>query len=135
MDRAALRFIEMLDDDRLGADGLPLVDVAMKFRLFERGSSWLAQRHKLKPQGEDSEGSGIRSMREWMADPESVAALDQVMFERLGYVKVPEKTKGRPPKAHAAVRERYKEHAQAAKADTLAGSGWSKMLQAKDDEQ
>lgn len=130
MDRQALRLIEVLEDERKGDDGEPLVDPQTKMALFKMGQEWLMKRHKLRPdRDDDSEGDGVKDMRQWMSGPEGAKALEQTILD-MGFVKVPPKKNGRPTKAEAAVRERYKEYKDSAMAavDKDDDSGWQKSL-------
>lgn len=133
MDKAALTFIEMLNDDRKDEDGNPLVDVAMKFKLFEKGQDWLIRRQKLRPKGDESEGEGIKDMRLWMSDPATREVLKATMFEE-GFVVVPQKKNGRPKKAEEPVHQRYREFKDSQKAEENANddSGWAGMLSKED---
>lgn len=129
MDRAALRFIEMLDDESKDDDGNPLIDTAMKFKLFDKGQDWLTKRQRLKPTGSETEGSGITDMRAWMTDDKAKKALEDTIFE-MGFVKAPAKHVGRPRVEERPVRERFKAHQDAKKAEAGANddSGWEGLL-------
>lgn len=128
MDREALRWIEMLDNDAVDDDGFPVVSIELRFKMFEKGQDWLIKRQKLRPK-DDTEGQGITDMRSWMSDPHVEQWLDQMMFDR-GYVKMPEIKPGRPGAAQRPIRERYKQFTDATKAAKGANdsSGWDKML-------
>lgn len=127
MDRQALRFIEMLNDDTKDDEGHPLYDLSTKMKVFQIGQDWLIRRQKLKPTSTETEGQGITDMRSWINDPGVRSDLDRLMFEA-GYVKAPEKKPkgGRPRVEERPVRERYKAFQEAAKADD--DSGWQALL-------
>lgn len=129
MDRQALRFIEMLDSDAQDSDGNPLYSIELKLKLFDKGQEWLNRRKKLRPPEDETEGAGIRDMREWISDPAKRGDLRSVLFEA-GVVLAPDHKSGRPTKAEAVVRARFKDHKQAEK---LGGEpppdlGWQDML-------
>lgn len=129
MDRTALRLIDMLDDDSTDSEGTPTVSIEMKLKLFDKGQEWLNRRKKLRPPEDETEGAGIRDMREWISDPAKRGDLRSVLFEA-GVVLAPDHKSGRPTKAEAVVRARFKDHKQAEK---LGGEpppdlGWQDML-------
>jgi hypothetical protein len=129
MDRAALKWIEMLDNDELGEDGELKIPIELRFKLFEKGQDWLVRRKKLKPV-DDSEGEGITDMRAWINNPAMQEMLDQMMFDR-GYVKLPPRKKGRPTAAESLVRDRFKtfnDESKAAKGHND-DSGFKKLLE------
>lgn len=136
MDRQALRFIEMLNDETKDEDGSEKVDIQLKMKLFQMGQDWLIRRRKLRPESEDgTEGDGVRDMRSWINDPGTRSVLEQAMFDA-GFVKAPAKKNGRPTKAEAAARQRYKEYTSAEAAETGRNddSGWAELIEGSDDE-
>lgn len=126
MDRQALRFIEMLNDDTNDEDGHPVYDLTTKMKVFQIGQDWLIRRQKLKPSATETEGSGITDMRSWINDPSVRSELDRLMFES-GYVKMPEKKPrgGRPRVEERPVRDRFKQFNEAVEADD--DSGWEAL--------
>lgn len=130
MDRAALYFISILDNDEKDEDGNDKYDIQLKMKLFDKGESWLTKRKKLRPSTEGVEGEGITDMRAWINEPGNREALKTVMFEE-GFVKIPEPKVGRPKKQEEVVRERYKAHKDAAKAkpDPNDDSGWKGLME------
>lgn len=136
MDRQALRFIEMLNDESLDADGNDKVDIQLKMKLFAMGQDWLIRRKKLRPiSADETEGEGVRDMREWINNPEARTALEQAMFEA-GFVKAPVKKNGRPTKSEAAVRERFQAYKETKGAESAKNddSGLAAMLAVGGDE-
>lgn len=129
MDRAAHRFIEMLDSDEKDDEGEDKISIEMRFKLFEKGQDWLVRRQKLRPQKVETEGQGVRDMREWISNPDAMAQLDEAIFAR-GFVKVPEKKTGRPRKEDMPIRERFKTFKDGATAEQSAkdDSGWQGLL-------
>lgn len=130
MDRQALRFINMLDDEEQDSDGNPRVSIEMKLKVFDKGQEWLTKRQKLRPaRAEEMEGAGIRDMRLWMNDPAKREEMRE-MFEAVGVVVMPDAKVGRPTLKEKARREKYK----AAKTQIENGgepppdAGWREML-------
>ena len=130
MDRTALKFIDLLNDDSVDDEGRPNVDIAMKFKLFDKAEAWLTKRQKLKPSDHSVEGAGITDMRSWMSDPVAKKALEATIFE-MGFVKVPDKKPGRPRKEDLPARERYNKFTTAKKAEEGAqdDSAWTALLE------
>ena len=130
MDRQARRFIDMLEDETVDEDGSLKISIEMRFKLFDKGQSWLTQRAKLRPAGMESEGAGIADMRASMDDPAFLENLDKIMFERLGYVKVPPNRGGRPRNEDKPARERFKafKEDQTKTEQKQDDRGWQKLL-------
>lgn len=127
MDRQALRFIEMMDNTGTNDDGFDVVSIDLKLKLFDKGQAWLEKRKKLRPEVEEVEGRGIKEMREWISDPNRKDELRQFLFDA-GAVLVPDRKNGRPTKAAAEVRSRFKEHKDSGKTIQEPGSGWTDLL-------
>jgi hypothetical protein len=129
MDRQALRFIEMLDSDEKDEHGAALYSIELKLKLFDKGQEWLNKRKKLRPTPEETEGAGIRDMREWISDPNRRQMLRDTLFDA-GVVLAPDAKTGRPTKAQAVVRERFKDHKDAQKNGGAPppDAGWQKMI-------
>lgn len=127
MDRQALRFIEMLNDDTRDEDGHAVYDLQTKMKVFQIGQDWLIRRQKLKPAAAETEGSGIADMRAWINDPSARSAIEQMVFEA-GFVKMPEKKPkgGRPRVEERPVRERFKKFEEAQRGDD--DSAWAGLL-------
>lgn len=131
MDRQALRFIDMLNDETKDESGAERYDIQLKMKLFQMGQDWLIRRKKLRPGQEgEGEGEGIRDMRSWIADPGTRSILEQAMFDA-GFVKAPAKKNGRPTKAEAAARQRYKDYTAAEAVETGKNddSGWAELIE------
>jgi hypothetical protein len=129
MDRAALRLVEILDDESMievGGEQVPRYDLQTKVMCFDKGQAWLSKRKNLMPK-DDDEGALVQDMRAWLeTNPEEVRKL----FSKAGIVVAPEKKPGRPTKEQSEVRRRYDaakgraREAEAAEDD----SGWQKMM-------
>lgn len=129
MDRAALHFISILENEDKDADGHPLYDIQLKMKLFEKGENWLVKRRKLRPDTGGQEGEGVTELRAMINDPGTWNTLKEMLFEK-GVVFVPEPKNGRPTSQEALVRERYHEHQRAKKGEKPGAddSGWQKLL-------
>lgn len=127
MDKQALRFIDMLNDETRDDDGRDKYDIQLKMRLFQMGQDWLIRRKKLKPDGGGQEGSAITDMRSWISDPQVKENMEKMMFDA-GFVKVPAKKNGRPTLQEKPVHDRFKEYKAATKPAPTPGAGWSGLL-------
>lgn len=131
MDKQALRFIAMMNDEAKDEDGHPRYDIQLQIRLFQMGQDWLIRRKKLKPDGDGvSEGSGITDMRQWMSDPDVKKTIEQMVWDA-GFVKVPPKKNGRPRVEDRPVRSRFQEYKEATaptKEPAPVGSAWKGLL-------
>lgn len=114
-------------------DGVPVVSLKEKLECMAMIERWLVRRQKLQP--DKDEGEGVALLKQMMADPrEAVDRLHQdphfiEALEAKGWLRPPEKLKGRPTieqqqhrAEYAAARsERYGDAPPAAHEDS---SGW-----------
>lgn len=108
MNREAIRWIDKLEKQEIDENGNEVFNWKVRKEIFAMAQDWLIRSRKLWPDaGNEEEGEGITSMRDWMNDPKNLDAMDALMEAR-GYVKVPEKKVGRPKKSEAEVRARVK---------------------------
>jgi len=115
MNREAIRWISVLDNDQRDAEGNPLFDWKVRKEMFQMAQDWLIRSRKLwPPEDNDAEGEGVTNLRDWMNNPENVAALE-TMFKARGWLPPIPKKAGRPTKAEAAARQTFKEQKQALK--------------------
>jgi hypothetical protein len=113
LDRQALKWVAILDDDRTDEDGIPLYSLETKERVFKRASEWLKESKRLFPDEKGTgEGPGVTSMRAWMKDasPENIRELKRM----LGLAQ-PAKPKGAP----APTRDKVAEQATKAEGSAL----------------
>lgn len=130
MDRAALYFISILENDEKDEQGNDLYDIQLKMKLFDKGESWLLKRQKLKPSAGGGEGEGISELRSIMNDASAREMLRDMMFEE-GFVRIPDPKPGRPTKQEEVVRQRFKAHKETVKSGKPPGkddSGLQKLL-------
>jgi len=97
-----MQWIEWLEKDPRRIDGSFDIDLGLQLKLFETASSWLVRSQKLKPQSDDLP-QGIEEMRRLI-----YGEVERVI-EAKGVVTLPPKKPGRPTKAEAVIRARYKE--------------------------
>lgn len=108
MDRAALFFISILENEEKDQEGNDRYDIQLKMRLFDKGQAWLEKRRKMKPKA-TGEGEGVEDMITWMNNPATRDMLKKAMFAE-GFVLIPEPKPGRPTSQEAIVRQRYQAH-------------------------
>ena len=121
MDRAALYFLQILDDTTKKDDGSPTYDLGIRMKTFDKALEYMAKRERFRPQEGTKDDEGIEMMRSQMADP--MVMVDRVLddtkcraeLERRGWLAPPPpRPSGRPTQAAAQARRRYEARANGA---------------------
>lgn len=110
MDKAALAMIAVIENDT-EVDGKPQVSMSQRMEAFAMCERWMNRRAKSQPDKTGDEGVSL--LRQMISDPKEVVARlkDDPEFhselERIGWLRPPEKLKGRPTTAQAEHRAAY----------------------------
>lgn len=113
LDRQALKWVAILDDERTDEDGIALYSMETKERVFKRATEWLKESKRLFPDTAPTEGPGVTSMRAWMKDasPENIREFKKM----LGLVSADKKKPATP----TPTRDKQAEQARAAEGSAL----------------
>jgi hypothetical protein len=125
LDRSALSFLRILEDDDTKPEGASRYDIGFRMKIFAQAQEWLAKRSKLKPADETQDDAGVDLLREMVQDPESVVDRLQdnpkfiAALEQRGWIKEPPKRNGpgRPPRGDSERAARFREIKRAKQAE------------------
>lgn len=128
MNQEAIRWIEYWSAEAAKIERGEEFDWKTRKEMFQLAENWLIRSRKLwPPETNEEEGIGVTNLRDWMNDPENIAAME-AMFKARGWLPPVPKKAGRPSKSEAAQRERFK--AQKAALAEAEGEEDDKALQA-----
>lgn len=113
LDRQALRWIALLEDETKDEDGIPLYSLETKERVFKRASDWLKESKRLFPDEARAEGDGVTLMRRMLKDPKVAQEFAKEMAKFNA-------RNGAPAEALAPARDKAAEQTKAAGGSALA---------------
>lgn len=139
MDKAALTMIAVLENDSTDEKGNLIVSMSQRMEVFAMCERWMNRRAKSRPEQEGDEG--VNLLKQMMSDPKEVVGRLKndpefaEELEKIGWLRPPEKLKGRPTVAQAAHRaayeaarqERFGDAPPPAAPDAAAAAGWQKF--------